>query len=372
VKVLHVVATGQRRGAEVFAADLSRALPQDEVEQRVAVLRPGERLEVAFEPPVAGLGGNGWSVPGLNLNTAVLRRLSSLVRSWRPDVIQAHGGEALKYSLASARGRAPVVYRRIGEAPAWISQGPRRSVYGWLMRRAARVVSVADTVRRETIRLFGVDPARSVTIPNGVDASRISPGSSREDVRGALGIASEVPVLLSLGALIWEKDPMEHVEVSREVLRRCSGAVHLMAGDGPLRGQAEAAAARSGVNGGIRFLGGRSDVGDLLAACDVVLFGSRPGGMEGMPAVVIEAGMAGLPVAGYAVAGVAEVVADGETGLLAAHGDREALVSHVLRLFGDADERERMGRAARHRCMAEFDIGAIAPRYLDLYRELAP
>jgi glycosyltransferase involved in cell wall biosynthesis len=372
VKVLHVVATGQRRGAEIFAADLTRTLSSAEIQQLVAVLHARDTSDVAFQPPVVGLGGDGWLVPGPNLNTAPLRRLSSLVRSWSPDLIQAHGGEALKYSLASARGRAPVVYRRIGEAPAWISHGPRRSVYGWLMRRAARVVSVAETVRQETIGLFGVDPARSVIIPNGVDASRIKARTSREDVRRALGIASEVPVLLSLGALTWEKDPMEHVEVSRQVLRRCSGAVHLMVGDGPLRGQAEAAAARSGPNGGVRFLGSRGDVGDLLGASDVVLFGSRPGGMEGMPAVVIEAGMAGLPVAGYAVAGVPEVVADGETGLLAAHGDREALVSHVLRLFRDEGERERMGRAARQRCMAAFDISAIAPRYRDLYRELAP
>ena len=68
------------------------------------------------------------------------------------------------------------------------------------------------------------------------------------------------------------------------------------------------------------FLGSRADMGDVFAAADVVLFASRSDGMEGMPAVVIEGGMGGLPVAALAVAGVSEVVVDGQTGLLAPPG----------------------------------------------------
>jgi glycosyltransferase involved in cell wall biosynthesis len=370
MRVLHVIATGERRGAEVFAADLTRRL-SEEVQQQVAILHARERFDVEFEPRAIGLHGVGWSVPGLNLDTVPLRRLSSLFRTWRPDVIQAHGGEALKYSLLAAKGQVPLVYRRIGEAPSWISKGARRVAYGWLMRRATRVVTVADAVRAQTMRLFGVSPERIISIPNGVDAARVAARKDRAVIRQELQIPGEVPVLLSLGALSWEKDPLGQMQVSRLVLRRCPGAIHLVAGDGPMRKEVEAAAASWGLNGRIRFLGSRGDVGDLLGASDVLLFGSRPGGMEGMPAVVIEAGMAKVPVVAYAVAGIREVVTHGETGLVVAHGDRHALASHVMRLFEDRAERERMGRAARTRCMARFEIGAIAPRYLDLYRELA-
>ena len=92
---------------------------------------------------------------------------------------------------------------------------------------------------------------------------------------------------------------------------------HLIAGDGPLRDAAETEAERLGGGERTRFLGSRGDVADLLAASDVLLLASKT---EGMPACVIEAGIAGLPVAAYALAGVPEAVVSGETGLLARRG----------------------------------------------------
>ena len=100
------------------------------------------------------------------------------------------------------------------------------------------------------------------------------------------------------------------------------------------------------------FLGSRADMGDVLAAADVVLFASRSDGMEGMPAVVIEGGMGRL-VAALAVAGVSEVVVDGQTGLLAPPGDTDRLSQHLERLVLDPDLRARLGAAAA--------VGAVEP-----------
>jgi glycosyltransferase involved in cell wall biosynthesis len=93
--------------------------------------------------------------------------------------------------------------------------------------------------------------------------------------------------------------------------------------------------------------------------------------MEGMPAALIEAGMAGLPAAGFAVAGAPEVIEDGRTGLLASSGDEEGLAGRVLELLEDDGRRRAMGTAARERCLARFEIRPIAGRYLALYDEVA-
>jgi glycosyltransferase involved in cell wall biosynthesis len=138
-----------------------------------------------------------------------------------------------------------------------------------------------------------------------------------------------------------------------------------------MREQAERAAARLGLNGQVLFLGSRSDVADLLAAADVLLFASRSDGMEGMPAAIIEAGMMGCPVTGYAVAGVPEVILDGHTGLLVAPGDLQGLTDCTLRLIDNEAERHGMGTAARERCRSRYDIRTIAAQYLDLYKEVA-
>jgi glycosyltransferase involved in cell wall biosynthesis len=368
VRVLHVVATGQRRGAEIFTADLVGALDDAGVSQQVAVLRAPDGLAVPFRAPATVLGADAAGLPGVRMGLPGVAGLRRLLRDFDPDVVQAHGGEALKYAVAGAAGgRRRVVYRRIGSTPATIASGPRRVVYGGLMRRAARIVAVAEAVRQETLEVFRLPPRHVVTIPNAVDAGRLAPTRDRASMRRLLGIPADAEVILSLGALTWEKDPLGHVEVAARALAERPLAWHLLAGDGPLRGQVEAAVARHGTGDRVLLAGVRSDVADVLVASDVVLFASCS---EGMPATVIEAGMAGLPVAGYAVAGVAEVVRSGVTGLLAQPGDLDSLSGHVLALLADADRRRRFSEAARDHCRDQFEIRAVAPRYLELYNDL--
>lgn len=367
MRVLHVVATGQRRGAEVFTADLAGALGQAGVTQRVAVLRAVDGPAVDYGVPTTVLGG-GWELPGLRVGASSVRSLRRELQSWRPDVVQAHGGEPLKYAILAGLGaRSQVVYRRIGSTPQEIQRGPRRAVYGYLMRRAARVVAVAEAVRIETLEVFRLPAAHVVTIPNAVDTRRLAATNEREAVRQSLGIPADAEVVLSLGALTWEKDPLAHVGIAAEVLAERPRAWHLIVGDGPLRVAVREAVERSPTGARVRLAGVRGDVGDMLAASDVVLFASCS---EGMPATVIEAGMLGVPVAGYAVAGISEVVESGVTGLLADPHDARRLASHLLSLLSDADRRRAMSGAARDRCRSRFDIGAVAPRYLDLYRDL--
>jgi len=132
----------------------------------------------------------------------------------------------------------------------------------------------------------------------------------------------------------------------------------------------EAAVRAANLQDRVVLLGFREDVPDLMAAADVLLFASREDGMEGMPAVLIEAGMSGLPVVAYGIGGVPEVVVDGETGVVVRSGDVEALATAAAGLLGDPDRGSRFGAAARDRC-ERFDIRAVAPRYLAVYRELA-
>lgn len=361
MRILHVVASGQRRGAEIFTSELIGALNHFGPSQRVAVLHGAEPIAVRYQAPTAVLG----STDHAPVDPRILMALRRIVGSWRPEVVQAHGGEALKYCVPATAGRRTlVVYRRWGSSAA---QGTRRLVYGWLMRRADRVVAVADVIRRETVELFGVAPRRIVTIPNARDAERLRPTKGRDEMRRSLGVLPEATVVLSVGALTWEKDPLAQVELVDRILREEAGTVHLMAGDGPLRPKVEAAIGRRGLGGRVLLLGVRDDVPELLAASDVLVLTSRS---EGLPGIAIEAGMVGLPVAAYAVGGVPEVVLDGTTGFLAPPGDLETLSKGILRFLRDSEARNAMGRAARDRCLSQFEIGAIAPRYFELYEGL--
>lgn len=368
MRVLHVVAKAQRRGAEVFASDLVRALADRGVDQRVAIVRGNGNPDVDFAAPVTMLGADGKVTPGVRMHLGALLSLRNLVRDWAPDVVQAHGGEALKYSIPVSTRRARVVYRRIGAVGYWVAPGLRRVGHGELIRRAARIVAVAEAVRREMIEVFRLPPERIVTIPNAVDALRVTPRRGRREVRRSLGIPDGAPVVLSMGALSSEKDPLGHLAIAGAALRGVPGAVHLVAGDGPLRAQVEAEVERAGLEDRVILLGNRPDVADLLGASDALLLASLT---EGMPAVVIEAGIAGVPVAAYAVAGVPEVVLDGETGLLAAPGDAGGLSGKLTGLLADAGLREGLGRRAAEVCRERFEIRPVAGSYLGVYEKLA-
>jgi glycosyltransferase involved in cell wall biosynthesis len=366
LRVLHVVATDSRRGAEIFTADLVRCLNDAGVDQMVAVLRPGKIDAVRFEAPVEGMG-DGWRVPGVRLRSSAVRGLRRLIASWKPHVVQVSGGEPLKHVMAATGGRGRIIYLRIGSSDGREGGWLRWQAYGWVMRRVARVVARAEALRRETIEIFGVPQDRIAVIPRGVDARRLEADRGRDGTRQGLGIPPSAPVVTSLGALTWEKDPVGHVHVMSLVREAIADAVHLIVGEGPLRPAVAEAAARLDPAGRTMLLGSRADVGDLLAATDVVLLASRT---EGLPGSLIEAGLAGLASAAYDLAGVPEIVVDGATGLLVPPRDRAALAAAVTRLLRDDPARTEMGRAARERCAARFGIGAVGQAYLALYREL--
>jgi glycosyltransferase involved in cell wall biosynthesis len=345
----------------MFAADLIRALGEFGHDQRVAVLS-GEDGGLRFAAPTAVLGGGR-----RGLSPRAVARLRRSVSAWSPHVVQAHGGQALKYGSLAA-GRSPVVYRKIGMAAPWARSGPRRSFQSALLRRAGLLVAVSEEARREAVDTFGVPEARTLTIPNAVDGRRIAPGRHREEVRAELGLPEDAGVVLSVAALTWEKDPVGHVNVVERVLGRLPRTVLALVGDGPLR-KATAAAVRSrGLQGSVRLLGERADLPELLAASDVLLLASPA---EGMPGSLIEAGMAGVPAVAYDLAGVREVVVDGVTGRLASPADPEALAAALTEVLGDDQARAKMGRAASDRCRSRFDIAAVAPAYASVYAELA-
>ena len=305
-------------------------------------------------------------LPGINLDLRAVNELRSEMSRWRPDVVHAHGGEAFKSVAAGAVGRSvPVLYRKIGSAPPWIRSGIRLRAHRQLLRRADLIVAVAESIKRELISLFRVREEQVVVVPRGVSQARIRPERSREEVRRELGVDPEATLVLSLGALNWEKDPLTHLEITLPAIR--SGeVVHVFAGDGPLRGELVSAVGRADVRDGVRILGARSDVGDLLGASDVMLLASRT---EGMPGCLIEAGMAGMASLAFDVAGVSEVVVDGESGVVVPHGDVAGMQRALGRLVSDPASRASMGESARARCQ-RFDIGHVTGLYEDLYRRI--
>jgi glycosyltransferase involved in cell wall biosynthesis len=154
------------------------------------------------------------------------------------------------------------------------------------------------------------------------------------------------------------------------VRARARDARLIVAADGPERASLERLAGELGRDG-IEFTGwiAPESIGSLYAAADVLL--NTSGERDNVPMSILEAFAAGLPVVSTAVAGIPELVRDGETGLLTPPGDHRAIAAAVLRLLDDPELASRLAHAARE-SLGRHRWEAVRGPWLALYEEQKP
>jgi glycosyltransferase involved in cell wall biosynthesis len=351
IRVLEVIPTLRRAGAERMVASLARHLDRARFDVAIAALydrTPGD-FEDEIDVPVRRLGKRR----GLDLR--MIPRLARVFRDFRPDLIHTHSF-VLRYVLPAAwlAGR-PAIVHTVHNIAVRDSDRAGRVIHRWAFRRRVATVAVAGEVARSFRALFGRDPA--ATIPNGIDAAAWRRPEARAAWRNAHGFSPGDVLIVSAARLEPQKNPLGLIDA----FAQAGDARLLVAGEGSLLG-----AARARASDRVHFLGVRSDLPELLSAADVFALASE---WEGNPLSVMEAMAAGLPVVAPAVGGVPELVVNGETGLLAPPGDTAALGAALSTLASDAALRARMGQAARARAQS-FDVRVMADAYAALFERI--
>jgi glycosyltransferase involved in cell wall biosynthesis len=349
--VLHVIVSTQRRGAEMFATDLAHDLLGRGIGSDVVALTAGTERD----PLPARVLGRRELGPSTLL---ALRREAA-----GSSAAVAHGSRTLPAcAMALAASGVPFAYRSIGDPSAWSTRGVRRVRTALLLRQARIVTVLWDGAADVLMARHGVPSAKIRVVPNGVAAERcpVPDAPTRVVARRRFGLAADARVVAYIGSLTGEK----RVDDAIAAVARLPGVHLLVAGHGPGRAELEARADRD-APGRIRFVGAVPDVAAVYAAADTVVLASRT---EGMPGVLIEAGLSELPVVAYDVGAVSEVVADGETGLLVASGDVAALATALRQVLDDPGS---MGSAARQLCLARFEMGVVGARWAEVIGELA-
>lgn len=175
--------------------------------------------------------------------------------------------------------------------------------------------------------------------------------------------------LVSIGRFSEQKGQMVLVEAMAR-LRESHPEVHLtLVGDGELRPELERAIADHGLQDSITLAGWLSEKG-VNAALDASHAMVMPSFAEGLPMVIMEAMAAARPVIATYVAGIPELVQDGQTGWLVPAGDVDALCDAVKRAADLDDEAlGEMGQAGRERVLQRHDVGTEAGKLLDHFRQ---
>jgi colanic acid/amylovoran biosynthesis glycosyltransferase len=178
-------------------------------------------------------------------------------------------------------------------------------------------------------------------------------------------------ILLTVARLVEKKG----IEYSLKALSKIKEKYKLryrIVGDGPLKSDLEKLVRRLGLENQVEFLGAldKEGVVQQMSEADIFVLTSVTAGdgdQEGLPVSLIEAQAMGLPVVSSYHTGIPELIADGQTGLLAKEKDTEKIAEHLATLVRNHELRLTFGQKARERVKKEFDLAALNDELADYF-----
>jgi glycosyltransferase involved in cell wall biosynthesis len=300
------------------------------------------------------------ALAALLLRTPVeLYRLARSLRRARPDVVYVNTVTLPHWIFAARLARVPVLVH-VHEAEELSRPLVRKVLYAPLLA-ARRVIANSETTRAVVLAAHPRLARRTVVVPNGVP----DPGPQPES-------AVEIDHLVVVSRL----SPRKGIDVALEAvarLRRGGRAVTLQLCGTPFAGyewfeeQLRRRAARDDLAGAVEFAGYVSPPSQALRRASVVLVPSLG---ESFGNAAVEAMLARRPVVASGVQGLAEVIEDGQSGLLVAPGDPVALADAVERLLTDRQFAQRIAVQGRDRAVELYSVEryrrAIAAQVVDM------
>ena len=241
-------------------------------------------------------------------------------------------------------------------------------------RAAGAVTACSGDLRDRALRL-GARAADLVVAPYGVDARAFQPDPEAGAlVRAELGLAPGTPLVISVSRLVYKKGLTYLLEAFPRILAEHPTAVLVIAGYGDLREELERRANELGLAASVRFPGQleRERAARYIAAADVYVVPSirdQRGNVDGLPNALLEGMGAGRPIVASRIAGIPDVISDGQHGLLTPERDPAALAEAIGRLLGDRALAERLGAAARRRVLEELTWDIAAMRFERAYEK---
>ncbi|MEW6442087.1 MAG: glycosyltransferase family 4 protein [bacterium] len=304
------------------------------------------------------------------LDPAVIRRLRSVVRSHRVEILHMHGylaaihGQIAALTLPQSVLTLTTAHQRAERHPSW-----KMNLYVRIMFRLSRLagthsVVVSENVRQSILDKYRMGAERITTIHNGVD---IGCENVARKTREELGLDPGKKAIGIIGRLVEAKRHDLFVRVAQEICRERSDVEFVILGDGPLRTAIERKIAEAGMGGHVKLMGHRPNVLEYLQRLDLMVICSDH---EGIPYVLLEALLLRKPIVSTRAGGIPEVIRSGFNGVLVGVGDAEAMKREILALLRDPDRAHALAENGHRTVIERFSAQAMAEKTLDLYERL--
>lgn len=321
-------------------------------EDSFSLVRSSSWLPGRFDPFRATVDFNDLLSEGMGVKAASAISLAAffndaIKHALRADAICSHWlapAGVMGASISRMTGKPHIAVEHSGALHMLARMRCGRRLARFIARGSNRLVTVSEDLRSKLIGLCPEAAGKSEVIPMGIGAT--ATGSGQTPAPAAMlarGDGDRRRTVLFIGRL----SKIKGVDVLIRAMEGVENARLLIAGDGEQRRELEELARRLSISA--RFFGqvGAAERDELLYSCDVVIIPSLVmacGRTEGTPVVCFEAMAAGRPVIASRAGGLAEIISDGENGLLFDAGDHHSLREKLKLIIDDASLWQRLSR----------------------------
>ena len=226
------------------------------------------------------------------------------------------------------------------------------------------IITDSNSNRYEQIKLLNRAPRKVICYHCGIELGRFNPIHDTSAAKLRLGLDPALPVVGAVGRLVEQKGHTYLVSAAVRVIKEFGPVNFLLVGDGLLEAQLKAQVAQLGITPYFHFVGFQSNHIPFMEAMDVTVMSSI---FEGFSVSMLEFMAMGKPTVVTDYPSFLEAVTDGESGVVVAMRDGEAMAEGILKLLRNPTFAHKIGQAALARVRQEFSIQRLADGMMNLY-----
>lgn len=374
-KILYVITKGNWGGAQRYVFDLATSLTHS------------QSTFQAGKPDIAVIYGSPGKLPGELENHGIrtiqikslkrdvnplldlqsFKALLKIFREEKPDIVHLNASKIGGLGALAARlaGVPKIIFTAHGWA--WNEDRPFISktliiLAHWLtIILCHKTIAVCEAIKKQAVKLPLVGEHKIVVVPNGIDPITFE---EKTTARLKIGGGSEKIWIGTVAELHKNKGLDILIDAFAATNHESHNAALYIIGEGEERKSLEKQIKSLGLSNRIHLVGFISDAERLLKAFDVFVLPSRT---EAFPYVILEAGLAQLPIVASAVGGIPEIIKNLKTGLLVKRGDRNELASILELLVTDSALVAEIGQGIRKKVENNYSKNVMVEKTLSVY-----
>ncbi len=373
-KVLFVITKSNFGGAQKYVYDIATGLPRDKFEVAVALGGTGvlsDKLRTA--------GIRTISLPALKRDINPLKDFSSFIsltklfKTERPDVVHLNSAKASGLGALAGRlaGVPKIIFTAHGwawnEDRSWFSRHIIKLISWMTVMLAHETIAVSDAVFRD-MQWLGA-PNKMVVIKNGIGQIDFLSPALAHDRLSQLSDTEFPPHAFFIGTIAElhkNKGLSYAIEAFAKLARDNPLLYYFILGEGEEKERLNALVLHHGLHGRVFLLGFVEDASRLLMGFNAFVL---PSIKEGLPYVILEAGLAGLPIITSSIGGIPEIIEDQKTGLLVKPKNNKEITEAIHLLISNPKKCSEFGVALEKKVTNIFSLEKMITRTIDVYHK---